>query len=83
MNVAVTHPRVIVGRRIEVDVIDRPSGFITSNYKKIVEYNLERVNPDSLYAKRRVAKHRLLRGANSMEILLKFSIFAVLLSIIL
>lgn len=83
MNAIVTHPTVIIGSSIEKEIIDRPSGFITSNYKKVVTYNLEQPDPESLFAKRQVAKLRLWKNANSIEILLKVTIFVALLSIIL
>ena len=57
----------------------RPKGLLNSNYKSVVDYNLEHANSKSIYGIKQRLKGRRYRIAYSIETCLKLSGFAMLL----
>jgi len=83
MNTIATHSNLVFRERKTIDIIDKPCGFLTSNYKQIAADNYANPNPESLYVKRHIVKSRLLNNPTTIATILKLSLFLGLLSFIL
>lgn len=61
----------------------RPSGILNSNYKFIVRQNFKQANSKSIFAIRQRIKSRQIQFTPSIDTILKLSVFAVALSLVL
>jgi len=61
------------------DLINKPSGFLTSSYKKVARANFSKVNSSSLFGIRQRIKSRQLNTISSIDTILKLSLFLAVL----
>ncbi|MDB9960670.1 hypothetical protein OAD62_01090 [Oceanihabitans sp.] len=61
----------------EEELVNKPLGFLTSNYKQIVINNFNSSNSHSLFGIRQRMKSRQMRACTSIETVLKVSLFLV------
>ncbi|WP_040281366.1 hypothetical protein [Psychroserpens damuponensis] len=68
--------------RLETTFV-RPQGLLNSNYKSIVNCNLQHTNSKSIFGIKQRLKGRQYQFTSSIETLLKLSVFAIVLGFIL
>lgn len=83
MNTVVTHSNLVFREKKSRDIINKPSGFLTSNYKQLVIENYNQPNIESLFTKRQLVKATLLNHTVGIETILKLTLFLGVLSFIL
>ncbi|WP_431137237.1 hypothetical protein [Psychroserpens mesophilus] len=69
-------------RHLETE-FETPEGLLNSNYKKVVKCNLNNLNSNSIFGIRQRVKSRQYQFTSSIETLLKVSVFAIALAVIL
>lgn len=62
---------------------ERPEGLLNSNYKNVVKCNLKDLNSSSIFSIKQRIKSRQYQFTSSIETLLKVSVFATILAVIL
>ncbi len=63
------------------ELIYKPLGFLTSNYKQMVRSNFNKVNSHSIFGIRQRIKSRRFSSNSSIETILKVSLFLTVLFI--
>ena len=61
----------------ENDTVNKPLGFLNSNYQKIVNSNFSKVNSNSIFGIRQRLKSRQFNTCCSVETILKVALFFV------
>jgi len=61
----------------------RPEGLVNSNYKAIAKHNLRNRSSKSIFGVRQALKSRQYQFTSSIDTILKLSVFAIVLSVIL
>jgi len=62
---------------------ERPEGILNSNYKALVRNNFKHMKSNSIFGVRQAIKSRQYVSNSSIDIILKLSVFAIVLSIVL
>lgn len=70
-------------KKKEKDLVTSYEGFLNSEYKQVAKSNFFDAEPDSIFGIKQRIKSRLYSKSVGIEVVLKLSLFAVVLAIIL